>query len=245
MAKGRPRKSIQPSLEVVNNGEVPDSQDDSAAADSVTSITKATDSVHTTIQKHDESASSVKDTTSPSKAAPSKAAFTEGTPTESMLNEDIPNEETPYEGTPVKGTPTKGTLNERTTPAKTSPSKPHTPRLTAIPTTKAPSSRRSVLSLVNGDSDNENGDELLGNNGSTFNLPRLLATASAHKSKTWKTTVRTTEVNHTPVKRCHRDAFSPESAVTTPGGTTRTCGVDGYRLWIPHDSFVSLLDRKE
>lgn len=116
--------------------------------------------------------------------------------------------------TPSKPTPRK---------SSTSPSKPQTPRHATLPSNlKAPSSRRSVLSLLSDDDEDGVGDELGRAAPSSAGAPRT-------SKKLWKPTPRTTEVYHTPVKKRRREPVSPGSVVKTPGGTVRTCGVDGYR----------------
>ncbi|KAM0556767.1 hypothetical protein ACHAPJ_005827 [Fusarium lateritium] len=104
--------------------------------------------------------------------------------------------------------------------------KPHTPRHTSIRTTRAPSSRRSLLSFV---SDSESDTD-----GSRDELTRKVKSASKTRSarpsthKVWRTTTLTREVHKTPSKRRIQEMSSPMSTVETPGGTVRTCGVDGY-----------------
>lgn len=102
--------------------------------------------------------------------------------------------------------------------------KPHTPRHTSIRTTRAPSSRRSLLSFV---SDSESDSDR-----SRDELARKVRLSSHKKSarpsthKIWKSTSLTTEVHRTPSRRRRNE---PPTPVKTPGGTLRTCGVDGYR----------------
>ncbi|KAF4967305.1 hypothetical protein FSARC_5135 [Fusarium sarcochroum] len=104
--------------------------------------------------------------------------------------------------------------------------KPHTPRHTSIRTTRAPSSRRSLLSFV---SDSESDTD-----GSRDELTRRVKSASKTRSarpstqKAWRTTALTKEVHKTPSRRRVQEMSSPISTVRTPGGTERTCGVDGY-----------------
>ncbi|KAJ4237116.1 hypothetical protein NW759_000237 [Fusarium solani] len=103
-------------------------------------------------------------------------------------------------------------------------SKPHTPRHTSIRTTRAPSSRRSLLSFV---SDSESDSDL-----SRDELARKVRLSSHKKSarpsthKIWKSTSLTTELHRTPSRKRRNE---PPTPVKTPGGTLRTCGVDGYR----------------
>lgn len=238
-----PRKSQQPEEGETNNREVPDSQDDSAVASSTASNVEpqpprrkggrrrasetaiappVEDDSHTVaadgitqlgdeVQDSQEGGTSTAPMSSPVWAFP--ICF-KGPPPEPSP------EDTETKGIPSKASPSKGTS------AKPSPSKPLTPRHTAIQIANPPSSRRSILSLIDPDSDDDDGDELLGSDG-PITLPKLFATASTRK--TWKASARTTEVYHTPVKKRRRDPVSPGSVVKTPGGTTRTCGVGGYR----------------
>lgn len=125
-------------------------------------------------------------------------------------------------------------------PQKTASPKPTTPRHSALRTSKAPNSRRSILSLLSDKEDNEEdgestSDELLRSD----DLPRLFNSPSAArpanglgstKKRTWKATPLTTEIYRSPVKRKRRrDDQTPGDTVKTPGGTIRTCGVDGFR----------------
>ncbi|KAH7155526.1 hypothetical protein B0J13DRAFT_655189 [Dactylonectria estremocensis] len=111
------------------------------------------------------------------------------------------------------------------TPSRSS--KPSTPRFTAIRTTRAPSSRRSILSLVSADSDSDN-DELGRDHP---RRPDLSVTRSsvASKIKAWRSSALTTEAARTPVKKRHGEPVSPGSVIKTPGGTVRTCGIGGYQ----------------
>lgn len=102
-------------------------------------------------------------------------------------------------------------------------SKPHTPRHTHIRTSHAPSSRRSILSLLS--DDDEDRDEL----GRDLASASRIQSSGATMRKLWRSTALTTEIHRTPVKKRLRDPASPGSVVKTPGGTTRSCGVDGYR----------------
>ncbi|EEU48092.1 uncharacterized protein NECHADRAFT_75312 [Fusarium vanettenii 77-13-4] len=98
-------------------------------------------------------------------------------------------------------------------------SKPHTPRHTAIRTTRAPSSRRSLLSFV---SDSESDSDR-----SRDELARKVRLSSHKKSarpsthKIWKSTSLTTELHRTPSRKRRNE---PPTPVKTPGGTLRTCG---------------------
>ncbi|KAF4504314.1 hypothetical protein G6O67_008480 [Ophiocordyceps sinensis] len=113
----------------------------------------------------------------------------------------------------------------RTAPA----SKPQTPRH-ASRAIKVPSSRRSILSLVSfADDDADEGDiDELGRSlaGATPSAPFVSSGASR---KIWKSSARTTEIYHTPVKRRATDVLSPGSIIKTPGGTLRACGIAGFR----------------
>ncbi|KAH7001553.1 hypothetical protein EDB80DRAFT_810840 [Ilyonectria destructans] len=118
---------------------------------------------------------------------------------------------------------------QRPSPTPSQSSKPHTPRLTAIRTTRAPSSRRSILSLVSADSDSENENDELGRGYSarpSISLPR---SSGASTIKAWRSSTLTTETFRTPVKKRHGEPISPGSVVKTPGGTVRACGVGGYQ----------------
>ncbi|KAF9774395.1 hypothetical protein IL306_007613 [Fusarium sp. DS 682] len=125
--------------------------------------------------------------------------------------------------TPRKPKDTRAPLAE----PPSSSHKPHTPRHTAIRTTRAPSSRRSLLSFV---SDSESDTD-----GSRDELARKVKsaskTASARPStkKIWRTSALTREVHRTPSRKRFQEMSSPISTVKTPGGTLRTCGVDGYQ----------------
>ena len=125
-------------------------------------------------------------------------------------------------------------------PQKTASPKPTTPRHSALRNSKAPSSRRSILSLLSDKEDDEEdgastSDELLRSD----DLPRLFNSPStarpanglgSTKKRTWKATPLTTEIYRSPVKRKRRrDDQTPGDTVKTPGGTIRTCGVDGFR----------------
>ncbi|UNI23454.1 hypothetical protein JDV02_009272 [Purpureocillium takamizusanense] len=136
-----------------------------------------------------------------------------------------------------KSSPTKPAL-AKATPSKApaTPSKPHTPRHTSILTTRAPSSRRSILSLLSSEGDADDDDEreldelgrAIGGSGAGLPVP-FLSSGAPSSRKIWKSSARTTEVYHTPIKRRPTDVVSPSSITRTPGGTTRTCGLDGYR----------------
>lgn len=103
---------------------------------------------------------------------------------------------------------------------------PQTPRHSNRHSFKVPSSRHSILSLLSDDEDEEV-DELGRNLAAT---PRLLSSAAQTTAqKVWKSTSRTREVYHTPVKKRPAEPISPGSIIKTPGGTLRACGVDGYR----------------
>ncbi|CAM1504524.1 Fc.00g021150.m01.CDS01 [Cosmosporella sp. VM-42] len=110
--------------------------------------------------------------------------------------------------------------SQQSTPSK---SKPQTPRHTNIRTSHAPSSRRSILSLLSDDEDDK--DELSRNIAS---LPQLQS-SGAPTRKLWRSSALTTEIYRTPVKKRTAELASPGSTVKTPGGTTRMCGVAGYR----------------
>lgn len=113
----------------------------------------------------------------------------------------------------------------------TSPSKPQTPRHRTVKPTTAPSSRRSILSLVDDEDDDHAADEKdldeLGRN--LGGAPSAALVSSGASRKIWKSSERTTEVYHTPVKRRPTEVLSPGSIIKTPGGTLRACGLAGYR----------------
>ncbi|KAM0353465.1 hypothetical protein ACHAPU_001475 [Fusarium lateritium] len=125
--------------------------------------------------------------------------------------------------TPRKPKDTVASLPE----APSSSQRPHTPRHTSIRTTRAPSSRRSLLSFVSDSESDADGsrDEL------TRRVKSISKRTSARPStkKVWRATALTREIHKTPSKRRMRDMSSPVSAVKTPGGTMRTCGVDEYQ----------------
>ncbi|KAF5658313.1 hypothetical protein FHETE_9967 [Fusarium heterosporum] len=130
----------------------------------------------------------------------------------------------------VQGTSTPRKPKDTIAPLPEAPSssqRPHTPRHTSIHTTRAPSSRRSLLSFVSDSESDTDGsrDEL------TRRVKSMSTRTSARPStrKVWRATALTREVHKTPSKRCMHDMSSPVSAVKTPGGTMRTCGVDGYQ----------------
>ncbi|KAJ6442903.1 centromere protein scm3 domain-containing protein [Purpureocillium lavendulum] len=144
-----------------------------------------------------------------------------------------PPPKTTHKDTPkaslTKPTPAKATPRKQ----HDTPSKPQTPRHTTIPTARAPSSRRSILSLLSDDDDAAEADrdfDELGRAVGSSGLPAPFLSSGAPSSrKIWKSSARTTEVYHTPIKRRPTDVVSPSSIIKTPGGTTRTCGLDGYR----------------
>ncbi|KAK7413235.1 hypothetical protein QQX98_007894 [Neonectria punicea] len=105
-------------------------------------------------------------------------------------------------------------------------SKPHTPRLTSIRTSRAPSSRRSILSLISADSDSDSDKDLDELGRPSPSLPR---SAGASTIKAWRSSALTTEALRTPSRKRHGEPVSPGSVVRTPGGTMRACGVSGFR----------------
>jgi hypothetical protein len=136
----------------------------------------------------------------------------------------LPDETTVQEAsTPRKP---KGTLAPLPEPPSSS-QRPRTPRHTSILTTRAPSSRRSLLSFV---SDSESDTD-----GSRDELTRRVKSASKTTSirpstkKVWHSTALTREIHRTPSKRRLHGMSSPMGAVKTPGGTVRTCGIDGFQ----------------
>ncbi|KAH6900383.1 hypothetical protein B0T10DRAFT_554919 [Thelonectria olida] len=118
------------------------------------------------------------------------------------------------------------------TPRKSKPmqsSRPQTPRNTAIRTSRAPSSRRSLLSLVSANNSDSESDDSLDELNRPQPSPFQSRTAVASTIKTWHSSALTREVFRTPIKKRPREPISPSSVVKTPGGTIRTCGIDGYR----------------
>ncbi|KAF5002172.1 hypothetical protein FGRMN_548 [Fusarium graminum] len=137
---------------------------------------------------------------------------------------DLPEEVT------VQGTSTPRKPKDTVAPLPEAPSssqRPRTPRHTSLRTTRAPSSRRSLLSFVSDSESDTDGsrDELTRRVKSTSTI----TSARPSTKKVWRATALTREVHKTPSKRRMRDVSSPVSAVKTPGGTMRTCGVDGYQ----------------
>ncbi|SPJ75014.1 uncharacterized protein FTOL_04745 [Fusarium torulosum] len=146
---------------------------------------------------------------------------------------------TPDEEESLPKLPDETTVQEASTPRKpkdslaplpeppSSSQRPRTPRHTSILTTRAPSSRRSLLSFV---SDSESDTD-----GSRDELTRRVKSASKTNSirpstkKVWHSTALTREIHRTPSKRRLHGMSSPIGAVKTPGGTVRTCGVDGFQ----------------
>ncbi|UPK98425.1 hypothetical protein LCI18_009360 [Fusarium solani-melongenae] len=103
-------------------------------------------------------------------------------------------------------------------------SRPHTPRHTSIRTTRAPSSRRSLLSFVSdSESDSDRSRDELAHK---VRLSSHKKSARPSTQKIWKSTSLTTELHGTPSRKRRHELPTP---VKTPGGTLRTCGVDGYR----------------
>ncbi|EGR47297.1 uncharacterized protein TRIREDRAFT_109007 [Trichoderma reesei QM6a] len=94
---------------------------------------------------------------------------------------------------------------------------------------KVPSSRHSILSLLSDDEEEEDEEiDELGRNLAA--MPKLQSSvAQSTARKVWRSSSRTREVYHTPVKKRPSEPVSPGSLVKTPGGTLRACGVDGYR----------------
>ncbi|KAK1247199.1 hypothetical protein MKX07_002108 [Trichoderma sp. CBMAI-0711] len=94
---------------------------------------------------------------------------------------------------------------------------------------KVPSSRHSILSLLSDDEEEEDEEiDELGRNLAA--MPKLQSSvAQTTARKVWRSSSRTREVYHTPVKKRPSEPVSPGSLVKTPGGTLRACGVDGYR----------------
>ncbi|KAK4066377.1 hypothetical protein Trihar35433_6804 [Trichoderma harzianum] len=117
---------------------------------------------------------------------------------------------------------TSTTEVDRPLPSLSNP--PQTPRRHR--SLKVPSSRHSILSLLSDDEDE--GIDELGRNLTA--IPKLLSSATQTTArKVWKSSSRTREVYHTPVKKRPSEPVSPGSIIKTPGGTLRACGLDGYR----------------
>ncbi|KJZ77320.1 hypothetical protein HIM_03044 [Hirsutella minnesotensis 3608] len=138
------------------------------------------------------------------------------------------NQRTPI-ASPTKP-PTAAAAHHSPTPTP----KPQTPRHTKAPT-RAPSSRRSILSLLSStsaDGADDDDDEIevdeLGPQ-AQLGLASVSFLSSGASRKIWKSSSRTTEIYHTPVKRRMTDVLSPSSVVKTPGGTLRACGLEGFR----------------
>ncbi|KYK54156.1 hypothetical protein DCS_06113 [Drechmeria coniospora] len=143
---------------------------------------------------------------------------------------------------PIQAPPRKPTAKPSSpicpTPSRPlcTPSKPQTPGHRCIPITRAPSSRRSILSLlspdpalpVDGADEERDLDELVGLT-DVLSTSFLSDSAAPWSSKIWKSSALTTEIYHTPVKKRPTDAVSPGSVIRTPGGTIRSCGINGYR----------------
>lgn len=132
--------------------------------------------------------------------------------------------------TPIIPRPSPNTPRKPPPPSSSPSSLPRTPRNTTIRTARAPSSRRSLLSLVStNNSDSESDDSL-----DELNRPQpslFSSRSSAKKStiKRWRSSDLTREVFRTPVKRRPGDPVSPGSVIKTPGGTVRTCGIDDFQ----------------
>ncbi|KAM0273629.1 hypothetical protein ACHAPA_001201 [Fusarium lateritium] len=146
------------------------------------------------------------------------------TPDEEECLPTLPDETTIQEvSTPRKPKDTLAPLLE----PPSSSQRPRTPRHTSILTTRAPSSRRSLLSFV---SDSESDTD-----GSRDELTRRVKSASKTTSirpstkKVWHSTTLTREIHRTPSKRRLHSMSSPVGVIRTPGGTVQTCGVDGFQ----------------
>ncbi|KAF5585392.1 hypothetical protein FPCIR_8338 [Fusarium pseudocircinatum] len=125
--------------------------------------------------------------------------------------------------TPRKPTDTRAPLTE----PPSSSHKPLTPRHASIRTTRAPSSRRSLLSFVS-DSESDTGesqDELARRVKSTSKTPSVRPSTK----RILRATALTREVQRTPSRKRFHEMSSPISTVKTPRGTLRTCGLDGYQ----------------
>ncbi|KAF5262390.1 hypothetical protein FOXYS1_6890 [Fusarium oxysporum] len=150
-------------------------------------------------------------------------------PQDEAVHDDESLPELPRD-TMVHGASTPRKPKDTRTPVTEPPSsshKPHTPRHASIRTTRAPSSRRSLLSFVS-DSESDTGesrDELARRVKSTSK------TASVRPStkRIWRASALTREIQRTPSRKRFHEMSSPTNTVKTPGGTLRTCGIDGYQ----------------
>jgi hypothetical protein len=140
--------------------------------------------------------------------------------------------------TPVRksASPTK-----HISPSKiTKPSTPRTPRSrTTSPRKKrTPSSRHSLLSLSKAHAGTQDDEDDIDELGAAVadSITKGSSRRTSVSRRIWKATPRTTEVYlHSPARRGGtREAGnaregSPTEVMRTPGGTVRTCGVDGFR----------------
>lgn len=136
-----------------------------------------------------------------------------------------------------KTSPTKPTTSHaippEPSPAKASPA-PTTPEHTALRASKTSTFKRSPLRLttiVANDEESSSDDELLRSD----DLPRLFGSVSrlrpdnqaTLKKRTLKDAGLRAEPARTPVKRLKENEVTG-NVVTTPRGTVRTCGLDGF-----------------
>ncbi|KAL7939660.1 hypothetical protein V8C35DRAFT_287298 [Trichoderma chlorosporum] len=153
-------------------------------------------------------------------ASPPKAVNQEITHTPSKASSKSPSK------SPSKRDSQLASIAEVDTPLPSLSNPPQTPRRHSRLALKVPSSRHSILSLLSDDEDEEI-DEL-GRNPTA--MPKSLSSAGQTTArKVWKSSSRTREVYHTPVKKRPSEPVSPGSIIKTPGGTLRACGLDGYR----------------
>lgn len=168
-------------------------------------------------------------TTSPSEVV-TQASTQSPLKTSSMLPPDSPTKNPSKHTSSTHSEPSSAGGEARASgPVTSLPSlsnPPQTPRHSNRHSLKVPSSRHSILSLLSDDEDEEV-DEL-GRNLAA--MPKLLSSAAQTTArKVWKSSFRTREVYHTPVKKRPTEPISPGSIIKTPGGSLRACGVDGYR----------------
>lgn len=138
-------------------------------------------------------------------------------------------------------TRTSASPTKHISPSKiTKPSTPRTPRSrTTSPRKKrTPSSRNSLLSLSKAHTGKQDDEDDIDELGAAFtdSTAKGSSRRTSVSRRIWKATPRTTEVYlHSPARRAGtrevgdaRDG-SPTEVMRTPGGTVRTCGVNGFR----------------
>ncbi|KAH7269480.1 uncharacterized protein BKA55DRAFT_548696 [Fusarium redolens] len=150
-------------------------------------------------------------------------------PHDEAVHDDESLPELPHD-TMVQGVSTPRKPKDTRTPLTEPPSsshKPHTPRHASIRTTRAPSSRRSLLSFVSDSESDTSGsrDELARRVKSTSKA----ASVRPSTKRIWRASALTREIQRTPSRKRVHEMSSPINTVKTPGGTLWTCGVDGYQ----------------